>query len=311
MMSFSFYRRPPSAPLEGCVLALGNFDGVHRGHQALIKALCDEADDEHPALIMSFFPHPKTLIHGTPPALLSTLHDRAYWLYHYGIKHWWLMPFTQTLRQYSPSDFLRAYVLPLKPKALWVGEDFRFGYQGQGNIETLREVGKREGFKVSALPDYCLDKERISSSRIRHALAQHDLKTAKALLGHDLTFTGKVRSGFSRGKALSAPTANLHLPPHFALQNGVYVVACDNLAGFPKAWGVANVGVNPTFDGTVRKVEAHFFMPAMDLYGQRLRLSFHHYLREEKRFESPNALQAQIQRDIEAAQHYISQQESK
>lgn len=310
MTKLQIYRRPSAPPLNGCVLTLGNFDGVHRGHQALLKALCAEADATHPPLVMSFYPHPKNLLTTQPSVLLSTIRDRAHWLEHYGIRHWWLVPFNQRLRQTSATDFIRDYVLPLKPKALWVGEDFRFGYQGSGNIETLKHAGDVAGFQVHTLPDHQLDGNRVSSSRIRQALQSHNLNHASDLLGHPLSFTGKVMTGFSRGKALSTPTANLHLPPDFALPNGVYVVDCDNLAGLSRVFGVANVGVNPTFNGTVRKLEVHFFMPPRDLYGARLRIRFWHYLRPEKRFDTQSALVAQIQHDIHAAQTYISQQES-
>lgn len=303
------YRRPKSPPVVGCVLALGNFDGVHRGHQAIIKALCAQSDAHHPPLLMSFHPHPKTLITGRSPALLTTLRDRAFWLQHYGIEHWWRVPFNESLRALLPESFIEHYVLPLKPKALFVGADYRFGYQGKGNIETLQQAGQRHGFGVVVLEDYQHDGARISSSQIRHALQHHQLERAKALLGHDLTFTGMVQTGFGRGKALLARTANFHLPEAFALPNGVYVVACDNLSD-SRVWGVANVGINPTFNGKHRKLEVHFFMPERDLYGKTLRIAFHHFLREEKRFDSPSALAFQIQRDIEQAQHYLSQQES-
>ena len=182
-------------------LTIGNFDGVHRGHQAILQTLLAEAAREDLApVLLSFFPHPKALVSGESPSLLTPLRDRAHWLAAAGLPHWLLLSFTRALMQKAPADFIRDYLLPLRLRFLLVGDDFRFGYRGQGDFALLQRLAEVHGFRVQSLATVSADGARISSSRIRAALAAHDLDGARALLGHDLTFTGKVRHGDGRGR---------------------------------------------------------------------------------------------------------------
>ena len=291
-------------------LTIGNFDGVHRGHQAILQTLLAQAarDDLAPVLL-SFFPHPKALVAGEPPSLLTPLRDRAHWLAEAGLPHWLLLSFTHALMRKAPEDFVRDYLLPLRLRFLLVGDDFRFGYRGQGDFALLQRLADTYGFRVQALETVRADGGRISSSRIRAALAAHDLDTARELLGHDLTFTGKVRHGDGRGRVLQTPTANLHLPAAWCLPDGVYVVQVAPPQQAAPVWGVANVGTTPTFGGMRRKLEVHVLAQNATLYGQTLRVHIRHYLRDVRRFADAAALQAQIRQDIADTRFFIQQEQ--
>ncbi len=293
------HRWPPQLP--GPVsLAIGNFDGVHRGHQQLLARLQADRAAGYTPLLLSFYPHPKTLTQNLNPPLISNLRDRARWLAHFGLDHWLLLAFNRALMQLRPSQFIAQYLQPLGVERLHVGEDFRFGYRGAGSVETLR---RQKFLRVEALPPVCADDgTRISSSDIRAALAAHDFPRVEALLGHEFTLSGHVRHGFQRGRQLNAPTANLAVPDNWALANGVYIVRMGEV------WGVANVGTAPTFGGGRRLLEAHFLRPVGNLYGQVISLSLKHFLRPEKRFTSSDALRLQIQTDIEITQNYLKEQ---
>jgi len=292
-------------------LTIGNFDGVHRGHHAILQTLLAEAAREDLApVLLSFFPHPKALVSGESPSLLTPLRDRAHWLAEAGLPHWLLLSFTRALMVKPPEDFVREYLLPLRLRFLLVGDDFRFGYRGQGDFALLQRLAEVYGFRVQALETVRADGARISSSRIRAALAAHDLDTARELLGHNLTFTGKVHHGDGRGRVLQTPTANLHLPAAWCLPDGVYVVQVAAPQPGAWHWGVANVGTTPTFGGIRRKLEVHVFDQNAALYGQTLRVHIRHYLRDVRRFADAAALQAQIRDDIARAHAFINQETS-
>lgn len=310
IQQMKIFRRQPglhfSAPLA---LTIGNFDGVHRGHQAILQHLNKKAQAEemHTAL-MSFFPHPKTLVSGVIPPLLTPLRDRAYWLEQTGLGYWILQAFTQHLMHLAPERFIAEYLAPLQVKYLLIGDDFRFGYKGRGNIDLLLKVAPRYGFSVEALSSVVENGKRISSSLIRRALTAHNLAHARRLLGHELTFTGKVRFGAGRGKTLTVPTANLHLPENWCLPDGVYVVKIKPLQAGQSFWGVANIGTTPTFSGKRRKLEAHLFSAPQNLYGEILQVSVAYYLRGVKKFPDTNSLYRQIQQDIQDAKALINQE---
>ncbi|MDO4776113.1 MAG: riboflavin biosynthesis protein RibF [Cardiobacteriaceae bacterium] len=293
-------------------LTIGNFDGVHRGHQRLLAVLreygaahgCDSA-------LMSFFPHPRSIVQGRPPALLSTLRDRACWLRHFGLDHWILLSFTRRVRELSPEAFLREYLARFPIKYLLVGDDFRFGYRGAGNFEWLAEQAPRYGFTVDAISSVCSgEDERISSSLIRKALDEHDLARAEMLLGHPLTLTGRVRRGYGRGGShLARPTANIHLPGHWCLPDGVYVVKIAALsAGAAVHWGVANIGAAPTFGVARRRLEVHVLDAAPVLYDQFVQVSVSAYLRDIRTFADAGALRQQIEEDIAQARRLMAAQ---
>lgn len=295
---------------QDCGLIIGNFDGVHRGHQAMIarlQAVC--AAKSMPAVAMSFYPHPRTVVQGKAPALLSTLHDRAYWLAHYGISDWILVPFTPSFRRISAEDFLRDYLqTKLRPHYLLVGDDFRFGYRGSGDWQLLSTFAAAQNYQLDSIDTFEHDGDRVSSSAVRAALEAHDFALAQALLGHELTFTGRVRAGEGRGRTLAARTANIHVPAHWCLPDGVYVVKMRVCNAQEAHWGVANLGGAPTFASTRRKLEVHLLEAQLDLYGHSVQVAFRHYLRPVQKFADSGALQKQIQQDIHAAKAFIAAQ---
>ena len=303
------WQRHPALP-QPVALAIGNFDGVHRGHQAILHTLAAEAAvDNLATVLLSFFPHPKALVSGEPPALLTPLRDRAYWLAQCGLEHWLLLSFTHALMRREAEDFVRDYLLPLRLRFLLVGDDFRFGFRGRGDVALLSRFAAQAGFRVQTLPTVLADGARVSSSRIRAALAAHDIAHARDLLGHDLTFTGKVRHGAGRGHALSTPTANLHLPANWCLPDGVYVVQVAVAPDDALHWGVANIGTTPTFGGSRRKLEVHLLDRSAALYGATLRVHIRHFLRDTRRFADAAALQAQIRADIAVTRFFIQQEQ--
>nr|WP_314385071.1 riboflavin biosynthesis protein RibF [uncultured Cardiobacterium sp.] len=303
------WQRHPALP-HPVALAIGNFDGVHRGHQAILHTLAAEAAaDNLSTALLSFFPHPKSLVSGEPPALLTPLRDRAHWLAQCGLEHWLLLSFTHVLMRKEPEDFIREYLLPLQLRFLLVGDDFRFGFRGRGDFALLTRFAAQAGFRLQALPTVQADGTRISSSRIRAALAAHDIAHARDLLGHDVTFTGKVRHGAGRGHALSTPTANVHLPANWCLPDGVYVVQVAIDPDDARHWGVANIGTTPTFGGRQRKLEVHLLDHSAALYGTTLRVHIRHFLRSTRRFADAAALQAQIRQDIADTRFFIQQEQ--
>ncbi|SUO94449.1 riboflavin biosynthesis protein RibF [Suttonella ornithocola] len=296
---------------EQTAVVIGNFDGVHRGHQAMIARLFAQAEKRSLVpMVMSFYPHPRVIVGNETPAILSTMRDRAFWLKHYGVKNWLLVPFTSQFRQTSPERFIEQDLHEkLKVRYLLVGDDFRFGYRGAGDFDLLQSQAQRFNYEVESLPTICADGERISSSAIRQALAKHQISKATDLLGHALTFTGRVHRGAGRGRLMQTRTVNLHVPLAWCLPDGVYVIKLQTFSNQAQTlWGVANLGGAPTFGSQQRKLEAHVFAELGEQYGQIVQVSFYHYLREVKTFPDADALQQQIQKDIQAAQVFIAAQ---
>lgn len=299
------------------VLTIGNFDGVHRGHQALLasakeKALSLGAE----SAVLSFFPHPKALLTGEMPALITPFRERAFWLERYGLSHWFVLGFRDGIRRLSPEAFVACFLKKaLNIAHLIVGDDFRFGYRGVGDLAWLQEREADLGFGVSAVSSVLENHLRVSSSRIRQALAAHDIAGAQALLGHDLSVIAPIRHGAGRGKVLGFPTANLHLPVNWCCSDGVYVVKispfsvgrAQEAAQQTGVWGVANIGAAPTFSSMQRKLEVHALEPCALDYGQLLRVEVKHFLRPTRSFPNPEALCQQITQDITLAREYIAQ----
>lgn len=298
------------SPSQAVALTIGNFDGVHLGHQAMLYQLQQAAlARDLDSMLMSFFPHPKMVLQQARFTTITTLPDRAFWLDYYRLQHWLLLAFTPSLRKVSAREFVLDYLLKrLNVRYFLVGDDFRFGYKGLGDIELLQKMAQAFGFEVQAHESvrYADNGQRVSSSIIRQALFDHDLALAQAYLGHALTFTGRVRHGDKRGRALGAPTLNLHVPENWCLPDGVYVVKVNILAQNESVWGVANVGKTLTFAGKHRKLEVFLFGGRYHLYEQRLQVEIKHFIRKMRQFDTQEALQAQIQQDIIDARAVIA-----
>jgi riboflavin kinase/FMN adenylyltransferase len=291
---------------RGCVATIGNFDGVHRGHQAILKRLRERAAELClPSCVVIFEPQPREFF--TPdraPARLARLRDKLELLAAEGVDRVLCLAFNRRLRELSASDFVQQVLVDgLGVKHLEVGDDFRFGCDRAGDFAFLQRAGQRDGFSVESAETIELDGERISSTRVREALASGDFALAERLLGRPYSIAGRVMHGQKLGRQLGAPTANVQLKRSRIPLQGVYLVSA--LIQEQRVPGVANIGMRPTVQGDGRAhLEVHLLDYAGDLYGQRISVAFHHKLREELRFSSLEDLKTAIDADIAAARAY-------
>jgi len=293
---------------RGWVVAIGNFDGVHRGHQALIQqasALAQECQTH--VLALTFFPHPATLLNRRAVSLLCSLEERTVRLLEAGADGVWVLPFDEALASLAPDTFVSdVLVKGLGVAGVVTGPDFRFGQGGAGNLDTLASLGHRYGFQVRQCAAAVLDGIRISSTGIRQQVSAGKVELASSHLGRPFQVDGTVQPGDRRGRELGFPTANLVPVPELALPAlGVYVVDVWLPESGTRHPGVANVGRHPTFGGDDVLVEVHLLDAKSDLYGRPLAVRFLKRLRDEKSFESAAELMDAISRDVQAARRYF------
>ena len=294
--------------LRGCIVAVGTFDGVHIGHQALISRAVSLAREAGVScVVFTFRNHPMSVLapDRVPPSL-SSPEERRRVFASLGVDFMIEELFTKELAALSAEDFLTRLVGELAPQAVVVGENFSFGAGGHGTPEFLTEKGKEMGFHVEKMPLLSYAGQTVSSTRIRALLSEGDVRLAGELLGRPFSMAGVVVHGDERGRTLGFPTANL-LPPkgEACPANGAYAVRVVLGSGEEKI-GVANVGSNPTFDGNEHRVETHLLDFSGDLYGQDITVRFVERLRAEKKFPSPEALVGQIRRDEQKAREIFA-----
>ncbi|MBQ4580889.1 MAG: bifunctional riboflavin kinase/FAD synthetase [Clostridia bacterium] len=295
--------------LTPCVLVLGMFDGVHRGHQALLMRGGELAQEMNfPLCVLSFEPHPlRVLAPEKAPPLLNTLPEKARIMQSFGVDYLSITTFNRERADQSPEDFMAEMVSIYAPVVVVCGFNFTFGKGGKGTGKLLREYGKKNGFRTVIVPEVIVEGATVSSTRIRKLLAAGDIPMVNRLLGTGYTLSGKVEGGKQLGRTMGFPTANVHIPKHKALPAfGVYDCWLETAEGaFHPA--VVNVGRHPTLPEGNVTVEAHVLTDEpVDLYGQRVRLSFMRFQRAEKRFDSKDELQEQITRDVEEAKAYFA-----
>lgn len=300
-----------SLNLDGCGLTIGSFDGVHLGHQALIKALVADAHQAGlPAVVLTFYPHPATVLRDRLQAFYLTLpHEKEALMAALGVDYVVTQRFDVAFSRMPAGTFLDTLERHLTFKRLWIGEDFAFGHQREGDRALLDQASKARGFSLYVLPRVVTSDGVVRSSRIRQALREGDVSLAARLLGRPFNVPGVVVQGAGRGKQLGVPTANLSVDELRAYPGpGVY--ACHaRVAG--ECWkAVTNIGVRPTFEnGQVEPtIEAHLLDCSADLYGKPMELYFLTRLREERRFADPDALMAQIHQDVHAARTYLNRE---
>lgn len=295
--------------LEASVLTIGNFDGVHLGHQALLRMLVTRARSLRlPAAVLTFEPHPREYFSPSDaPARLASLREKLLLLAAAGVDRVHVCRFNAALAGVSAQAFIDDLLVDgLGVRHLIIGDDFRFGSRRQGDFKLLSEVGASRGFAVEAMPTLERDTLRVSSSAVRAALAQGDLAQAARLLGRPYSIAGRVVSGRKIGRTIGFPTANIQLKHRRPALTGVFAVGVEGLGGMQVA-GVANIGVRPTIALEQRpNLEVHLFDWAADCYGAHLRVHFLHKLRDEMRFESLQSLTEQIARDSEAARAWFA-----
>ena len=286
------------------IFALGFFDGVHLGHQALLREcvrLAKEQDCETAAI--TFDRHPQSLFLNTPPKLISTLPDRFRLLMNYGMEHIYEFQVTEKTMSTPWEEFLETLVV-YGGAGFVCGEDFRFGHKGQGTSEKLRAFCEARGLPCVVVPQQTMGGIRISSTYIRRQIEEGDMATAVRFLGHPLTLTGTVVRGHQLGRTLGIPTANLRLPPELATPKfGVYACRCLLKEGsFP---AVTNIGTRPTVSGEGITVEPWILDYSGDLYGRDITLEFYRFLRPEQKFPDLEALRAQVRADAEETRKLV------
>lgn len=293
---------------RGCVATIGNFDGVHRGHQVIIDQVREKARElAVPSVVMVFEPQPQEFFRGAdaPPRLMP-FRQKFEALLANGIDMVLCLRFDGQFRQYSGMGFIEDVLIDgLAVQHLVVGDDFRFGCDRAGDFHLLKQVGADRDFTVEHTRTIEIAGARVSSTRVRETLAENQLELAAELLGHPYRIAGRVVYGRQLGRQLGAPTANLLLKRQPALR-GVYVVRVQ-LADGTLCDGVANIGLRPTVDGKQPSLEVHLFDFAGTLYGHRIAVEFRHNLRDEIRFESIDDLKQQIARDFDDARAWIAE----
>jgi riboflavin kinase / FMN adenylyltransferase len=297
----------PAFP-QGSVVTLGNFDGVHLGHQAVLRQAAARAlEFELPLVVLIFEPLPREFfMPHAPVARLTRLRERVAFIQELGIVDVLLVqPFNAAFAQLPAETFVeRVLVDALHARHIVIGDDFRFGKDRQGDIAVLERLRTRFGFSVQAAATWELDGERVSSTRIRRHLAERDVVGAARLLGRPFTLCGRVIHGDKRGRQIGFPTANVALHRPLSPLRGVFAITATLTDG-TVIDGVANVGTRPTVDGQDARLEVHLFDFNRDIYGKLLRVAFLHPLRDEKKFDELADLIAQITKDCAEARAWL------
>jgi riboflavin kinase/FMN adenylyltransferase len=292
---------------EPIYATIGNFDGVHLGHQAILASVIIAAKTRSaPSLLISFDPHPLAVVAPSRgPKLLQTRRQKLETLEATGLDGMLMLPFDRELAALTGEEFFGTYLAErIRFAGVHVGSSFRFGRARGGDIRLLETIGAELGFSVVAIPPVDIDGETVSSSAIRTALEDGEVARAWAMLGRPFALTGEVVRGEGRGRALDFPTANVAVDNETVPGRGVYVT--ETMAFASRFPSITNVGVRPTFGGTALSVESHLIDVDEDLYGERVEVRFLARLRDEKTFAGPAELADQIARDEAAATSYFS-----
>lgn len=289
------------------VVTIGNFDGLHLGHQQLLKAVQDQATAmDAVSTVILFEPQPLEFLRAdkAPPRLMS-LSEKLYGLQQLGIQRVGIIRFNRHFAALTAIDFVRHILLDqLQAVAVWVGDDFRFGKDRQGNFSLLTDLAKQYQFRVAQTPCFQLHGRRLASTWLREALADANMALAEQILGHPYTIRGRVVHGQKLGRTIGFPTLNI-LFKHLPAVTGVFVVRVLGLAEQPRL-GVANIGVRPTVSGLQHRLEVHIFDWQGNAYGKKVDVLLLHQLREEKKFHSIEELKLNIQKDADDARRFLS-----
>lgn len=314
--NLSIFRQAPAPELRPpCALSIGNFDGVHRGHQVMIAQVCEAADRLGLSpTILTFAPHPRQYfahLNRRPelsPPQITGLRDKLTALACAGINRVVLARFNQSMAEMTASDFVTQWLaIELNVRWVLVGEDFRFGRQRAGDIHLLKELGHQCGIEVHTLSDITDEQgRRISSSEVRGALAAGEMSRAASLLGRPYGMTGHIVHGKKLGRTLNMPTMNMRVTPRCAARSGIYVVRAHGLGSSPLP-GVASLGVRPTVENDGRiLLETHLFDLNVDAYGKLVRVELLQHLRDEEKFPDLPTLTAAMHADAQHARAYFA-----
>lgn len=305
------HRDPIPQALRGAIIALGNFDGFHQGHQAVAGEAIRWAQDEgRPSIIATFDPHPVSYFRpDVPPFRLTTLEQRQELYLEAGATAMLVFHFDAELAGTSAEDFIQRILIDrFGAHGVVTGGDFTFGRQAKGDVALLRALGGELGLQSRVVEAVTAGEEVVSSSRIRQALRDGDPQEAARLLTRPFAIRGIVEHGDKRGRVIGYPTANLGVENYLRPKYGIYAVTGRILATGQVLQGAANIGIRPQFEPPKELLEPFFFDFAGDLYGQEIEVAFHHFLRCEAKFETLDALIAQMDQDCAEARRLLSAQ---
>src|SRR4051794_1956925 len=294
--------------LRGSIVALGNFDGFHLGHQAVVgRAIQRGFHERRPVIVATFDPHPVSFFKpDLPPFRLTTLDQRENLFAHAGADAMLVFEFNRELASMDADAFVAEVVKQrIGAAGVITGDDFSFGKGRSGDVALLARLGEQHGVAAEAVPQVLLNGERISSGRIREALVAGDSATATHMLSRDYAIEGVVQAGDKRGRELGYPTANLALGDYQRPRYGIYAVRAT-LADGSEHPGVASLGVRPTFDPPTELLETHLLDFAGDLYGYKIEVALHAFIRDEKKFDDVGALVTHMRRDEAQARHLLT-----
>jgi len=300
---------------DDSVVTVGTFDGVHRGHQAILSYLLDRAHKrEGVSTVVSFDPHPREVVHDEAVSLLTTIEERAELFEAQGLDRFVVIPFTEAFAQLRPQAYVEEILLErVGLKEIVIGYDHRFGRNREGDRELLERMGEAHGFTVDVIPPQEVDRDVVSSSKIRKRLAEDgDIRQATEMLGHPYALRGTVERGEGRGRKLGYPTANITVSDDRKLvpKIGVYATRVRIGDTEPTYGGMMNIGRRPTFEEMDVTVEVHLLGFEGNLYGETLHVEFLQRLRDEQKFDSPDALVAQLSRDEEHCRTVLNAMEA-
>jgi len=293
---------------KGCALTIGNFDGIHLGHQTILQQLHEHAQRQQvPAVVMVFEPLPAEYFgKENVPVRLMNLREKLNAFQNTEIDYVLVCRFDETFAQLTAQAFVENILLDgLNVKHVVIGDDFCFGKHRQGNFAFLQQQGAQHGFSVSDMATYEVNGERVSSTRVREALAKHDLADAKALLGTPFYFHGRVVHGKKLGRKIGFRTLNLNPKRAQMPLEGVYTVKVSGLAEQAQL-GIANIGIRPTVDGFRPSIEVHLFGWQKEVYGAHVGVQIEQFIRPEMKFDSVDQLVAQIEQDVEVAKQLLN-----
>lgn len=312
-MEFIRGERNIAANHHGCVASVGNYDGLHPGHQKVINSLVDRGRDLNlPVTIVSFEPHPlEFFVPDAAPARLMTVREKFEAMQELNVDRFCCLRFNHRLANTEPENFVEELLIAkLGVRYLVVGDDFRFGRNRRGNFEMLRSICRRHDVEVSKTETLEFGGERVSSSRIRECLAAGDIGLANRLLGRDFSMSGRIVRGDGNAKNWGFATANIRIEVPKPAVSGIFVVEAD-LPGKDSLPGVASLGIRPTIGGTVQVLEVHLLNFDQEIYGQRIRVRFRKKLRDEVKFSSIEKMCEQIQQDIVRTREYFRHEHSR
>jgi riboflavin kinase/FMN adenylyltransferase len=287
------------------VVTIGNFDGVHRGHQEILRRVIKDArQGGHMAAILTLFPHPiRVLRPAEAPALLMTLDQRLAAFDAAGIDAALVLPFNMALSEVGPEDFAQKYLAEcMRARKVLVGENFRFGHRQKGDLKALVDFGRRWEFEVEIVKPVMVDGIVASSTAVREAVREGKMETARSILGRPFSLEGEIQTGTGQGRKLIVPTLNLKTEQELLPQKSVY--ATETSIQGNSYQSVTNVGVRPTFNGAGVTIESHLFDFSENLTGGRMQIRFLERLRDERKFDGPEALREQVLKDIEEAKKF-------